>query len=136
VPWADAGLDLTEEADLARRAALTLATPHFTALAVRCAMDARELFRWGLAWRHGGAAGFEVLRTDWDPATEAAGMAEFMTSARITFRDATGTIARVKRNRITAGDRQVRLGRDHMWYPYVRSADGWEPAGPPQRDPA
>lgn len=131
----DAGLDLTEDADLARRAARALGTPQFTALAARCAMDARELFRWGLAWRHGGAAGLEVLRTHWDPATEAAGMAEFMTSARITLRDATGTTARVTRNRITAGGRQVRLGRDRLWYPYVRSADGWEPAGPPQRDP-
>lgn len=131
----DAGLDLTEDADLARRAARALGTPQFTAFAARCAMDARELFRWGLAWRHGGAAGFEVLRTEWSPATEAAGMAAFMASARIMLREATGTAARVTRNRITAGDRQVRLGRNRLWYPYVRSADGWEPAGPPHRDP-
>lgn len=131
----DAGLDLTEDADLARRAARALGTPQFAALVARCAMHARELFRWGLAWRHGGAAGFEVLRTDWNPATEAAGMAEFMTSARIMLRDTTGTTARVARNRITAGGRQVRIGRDRLWYPYVRSADGWEPAEPPQRDP-
>jgi uncharacterized Zn finger protein len=131
----NAGLHLTEDADLARRAARTLGTPQFSALATRCSMNARELFRWGLAWRYGGAAGFEVLRTDWGPATDDAGMAAFMKSSRTAVRDATGTVARVTYNRITAGDTQVRLGRDHLWYPYARSPHGWEPAGPPQRDP-
>lgn len=98
-------------------------------------MNARELFRWGLAWRYGGDAGFDVLRSDWEPATEAAGMREFMTSSRIALREATGTVTRVTRNRITAGDVQVRLGRDDLWYPYSRSSHGWEPAGPPHRDP-
>jgi uncharacterized Zn finger protein len=131
----NAGLRLTEDADLARRAARTLGTPRFSALATASRMNARELFRWGLAWRYGGDAGFEVLRTDWDPATDAAGMREFMTSSRIALREATGTVARVTRNRITAGETQVRLGRDDLWYPYTRSTHGWEPAGPPHRDP-
>jgi hypothetical protein len=131
----DAGLHLTEDADLARWAARMLGTPQFSELAPRCAMDIRELFRWALAWRHGGATGFEVLRTEWNPATESAGMAEFMKSARIMVRDATGRTARVTQNRITANGQQVRLGRDHLWYPYLRTTDGWEPAGPPHRDP-
>jgi uncharacterized Zn finger protein len=130
-----AGLGLTEDADLARRAARTLGTPQFTALAGSCAMNARELFRWGLAWRYGGAGGFDVLRTDWNPGTEAAGMAQFMRSVRVLLCDATGTAARVTRNRITVGGRQIRLGRNDLWYPYTRSTDGWEPAGPPHHDP-
>jgi hypothetical protein len=48
-------LDLTEEEDLARRAARLLGTPRFETFAARCGMNPRELFRWGLAWRHGGA---------------------------------------------------------------------------------
>jgi hypothetical protein len=129
------GLDLTEEEDLARRAASLLGTPHFEPFAARCAMNPRELFRWGLAWRHGGIAGFEVLRTDWDPAIESAGMRGYLAMVRASLRDATGAIARVTRNRINAAGCQIRLGRNGLWYPYLRAADGWEPCGPPHHDP-
>ena len=47
-----------------------------------------------------------------------------------------GTRARVTRNRVTAGRMQLRLGRDFLWYPYLRSDGDWEPAGPPKPDPA
>jgi hypothetical protein len=130
------GLELSEEEDLARRAARLLGTPRFEAFAARTGVNPRELFRWGLAWRHGGASGFAVLRTDWDPATELAGIALTLAVARTSLRDAIGTIARVTRNRVTAGRCQIRLGRDHLWYPYVRATDGWEPAGSPHHDPA
>jgi len=133
---ADAGLELTEEEDLARRAARLIGTPRFETFAARCDMNPRELFRWGLAWLHGSAAGFAVLRGDWDPATESAGMPSYLTIARALLRDATGTIARVTRNRVTASRRQIRLGRDGLWYPYARAADGWQPCGPPHHDPA
>ena len=59
-----------------------------------------------------------------------------MKAARTALRDAAGTPARVTGNRVTAGRLQLRLGRDLLWYPYVRSADAWEPAGPPQPEPA
>jgi len=98
-------------------------------------MNPRELFRWGLAWLHGGAAGFGVLRTDWDPATESAGMPSYLAMVRASLRDATGTIARVTRNRITASRWQIRLSRNGLWYPYVRATDGWEACGPPHNDP-
>jgi hypothetical protein len=62
-------------------------------------------------------------------------MKHFMAMARASLRDATGAIARVTRNRITAARCQIRLGRDDLWYPYVRATDGWEPCGPPHHDP-
>jgi hypothetical protein len=72
----------------------------------------------------------------WDPATEAAGAVELLKAARAALRDVAAAPARSTRNRVTAGRVQLRLGRDLLWYPYARSADEWEPAGPPQPDPA
>jgi hypothetical protein len=105
----DAGLSLDQDDDLARQA---------------------------LAWRYGAASGLEVLRDEWDPGTESAGAAELMKAARTALRDAAGAPARVTGNRVTAGRLQLRLGRDLLWYPYARPADAWEPAGPPQPEPA
>jgi hypothetical protein len=59
-----------------------------------------------------------------------------MKAARAVLRDVSGTPARATRNRVTAGRVQLRLGRDLLWYPYVRSDGDWEPAGPPKADPA
>jgi uncharacterized Zn finger protein len=131
----DTGLGLTADADLARRADLALGKPTFAVLASHCGIGVPELARWALAWRHGGSSGFEVLREDWDPTTEAAGMTEFMKAARVALRDAAGVAARVTRNRVTAGRLQLRLGRDFLWYPYVRTNDDWQPAGEPRPDP-
>ncbi len=133
---ADAGMSLDADADLARRAELTLGTPAFSALAERSGIDGHELARRGLAWRHGGPAGLELLHVEWDPDTDAADAADLLKAARVALRDASGTTARLARNRITAGRAQLRLGRDLLWYPYSRSDDDWEPAGPPQSDPA
>jgi uncharacterized Zn finger protein len=130
-----AGLELSGDEDLARRAARMIGTPGFDALAARTSIPPRELLRWGLAWRHGGAGGFAVLRNDWDPTTELAGGASDFTHARRALRDVTGTVGRVTRNRLTAARCQLRLGRDLLWYPYVRAADTWEPAGTPHHDP-
>jgi uncharacterized Zn finger protein len=131
----DAGLGLDADADLARRAGRALGTPAFAALAARSGVDGRDLARRGLAWQHGGAAGLELLRADWDP-TETAGAADLMKAARAVLRNASGAPARVSRNRVTAGRVQLRLGRDFLWYPYLRSDGDWEPAGPPNPDPA
>jgi len=131
-----AWLGLDADADLARRAARTLGTPAFTALATCSGVDGRDLARRGLAWQHGGAAGLELLHADWDPPTGAAGALDLLKAARAALRDMSGTRARVTRNRVTAGRMQLRLGRDFLWYPYLRSAGDWEPAGPPKPDPA
>jgi uncharacterized Zn finger protein len=138
----DAGLGLDADADLARRAGRALGRPGFSALADRSGVSGRELARRGLAWRHGGAAGLELLHAEWDPAADTAersgpgGAADLLKAARATLRDASGAPARVTRNRVTAGRMQLRLGRDFLWYPYLRSDGDWEPAGPPTADPA
>ena len=132
----DAGLSLDPDSDLARRAEHALGTPDFAVLAANSGISGQELARQALAWRYGAASGLEVLRDEWDPGTESAWIAELMKAARTALRDAAGTPARVTGNRVTAGRLQLRLGRDLLWYPYARSADAWEPTGPPQPDPA
>jgi hypothetical protein len=132
----DAGLSLGSDADLARRAERALGTPAFGMLADRCGIGGRELARQALAWRHGGTSGLELLHAEWDPATEAAEAAELLKAARSALRDVVSEPARVTGNRVTAGRAQLRLGRDFLWYPYAQSGDEWEPAGPPQPDPA
>ena len=126
----------TRSRDLARRAEHALGTPDFAALAANSGISGQELARQALAWRYGAASGLEVLRGEWDPGTESAWTAELMKAARTALRDAAGTPARVTGNRVTAGRLQLRLGRDLLWYPYARSADAWEPTGPPQPEPA
>jgi uncharacterized Zn finger protein len=133
---ADAGLGLDADADLARRAGRALGTPAFAALAERSGVDGRDLARQGLAWQHGGAAGLELLHAEWDPLADAAGAANLLKAARAVLHDVAGTPAKATRNRVTAGRLQLRLGRDLLWYPYVRSDGDWEPAGPPKADPA
>jgi uncharacterized Zn finger protein len=129
----DAGLNLDPDSDLARRADRALGTPAFPTLAARCGIGGRELARRGLAWRHGGQTGLDLLRTDWEPAADAT---DLLKAARVALRDLAGGTARITRNRVTAGRLQLRLGRDYLWYPYTKSDDDWEPAGPPQPDPA
>ncbi len=131
----DGGLGLDADADLARRAEHALGKPAFTTLAGRCKVDGRELARMGLAWRHGGPEGLDLLRAQWDPATDASDAADLMKAAQVALRDVTGTSTRVTGNWVTAGRAQLRLGHDLMWYPYARPEDDWEPAGPPQPDP-
>ena len=133
---ADAGLTLDPDADLVRRAARTLGTPTFAALAARSGVPPRDLARQALAWRQGGLAGLELLRAEWDPAAEDPDAAELLQAARAALRAKTGAAEAVLGNRITAGRLQLRLGRDLRWYPYARSDQEWEPSGPPQADPA
>ena len=132
----DAGLGLSADADLARRAARVLGTPAFGPMAARCGIGARELVRQALAWRHGGLAGLELLHREWEPAAEEPESADLLKAARNVLRSKTGTAEDVQGNRVTAGRLQLRLGRDLRWYPYARSDGDWEPSGPPEADPA
>jgi uncharacterized Zn finger protein len=132
---ADAGLSLDTDADLARRADLALGTPAFSALAERCGIGGRELARRGLAWRHGGLPGLEMLHHGWDPG-DAAGATDLLKAAQVALRDVTGAPARATGNQVTAGRAQLRLGRNLLWYPYAHSDGEWEPAGQPHSDPA
>jgi uncharacterized Zn finger protein len=130
---ADAALGLDEDADLARRAARVLGTPAFGALASRSGTPARELVRRALAWKHGGQPGLELLDASWDPAPDAASL---LSAAGAAVAAKTGASESVQRNRVTSNRVQLRLGRDLRWYPYSRSDGEWEPAGPPDHDPA
>jgi uncharacterized Zn finger protein len=133
----DAGLALDAGADLARRADHLLGTPAFAGLAERSGVDPRELARRALAWRYGGSAALEVLGAAWEPAADAGSdAAELLKASRTAMREAAGIQARIHGNQVTAGRMQLRLGRDLLWYPYVLADGEWEPAGPPQADPA
>ena len=120
------GLDLTLEADLARRAAAmvgpeTGAGRDLAGLAARAGLSPRQLLRRGLAWRAGEAAALDTLEASWDPPPAAVAAGRALLGGRATAR----------RNRLTAGDLQLRLGRDGLWYPYRRASDGgFEPDGP------
>jgi len=130
---ASTGLELGADEDLARFAAAALPDsgpgrndgpvgPGVAELARRAAIPSRELLRWALAWRAGGRNGLAALR-DPLPVTP-----EQLAAARAYL----GENATTWRNRVTAGDRQLRAGPDRRWYPLRKGRDGhWEPDGPP-----
>lgn len=113
-------LELDAERDLARWASGSMASS-LEQLAVRSGVPARKLLRRALAWSQGGADAFAVLDEQWDPGADA--LAE--------GRALLGPGATSRRNRVTLGDRQLRLGRDGRWYPYRKSGAGWDPDGEP-----
>jgi hypothetical protein len=123
------GLELTVEQDLARRAAALLAggevgadTSALTELARRAGVPGRELVRRALAFRDGGAEGLAMLDEAWHPGPV----------ALIAGRALLGPGATAQRNRVTLGDRQLRLGRDGRWYSFRKDRAGhWNPDGAP-----
>lgn len=129
---ADGGLGLEEDADLARRASLAFGTPDFGRIIARSGVDGRLLGRQALAWRYGGQSGLEVLTSGWAPDGDEV---DLLKGAAAALRGATGDPAYVVANAVTSGRVQVRLGRDLLWYPYLRSGEDWEPAGPPRAEP-
>jgi hypothetical protein len=122
-----AALDLTLKEDLARRAAAVLESegsrsPLWAQMASRAHLSSQELVRWALAWQSGAREGLFVLTDSWEPPAEvvAAGKA------------IAGPGATAWRNRVSRGERQIRLGREGRWYPYRRAGRaGFEPDGPP-----
>lgn len=123
------GLELTAEEDLARRAAALLAGDEggggscdLAELARRAGMPGRELVRRALAFRDGGPEGLAVLYGEWDPGPAAVAPGRALLGH--------GAVAR--RNRVTSGGRQLRLGRDGRWYPFRKDRAGrWNPDGAP-----
>lgn len=123
----ETGLGLSFDQDLARWAASTLdggvTGVELPALAERAGLTVRELFLRALAWKAGGPGGVAALLEAWDPpaADLAAGRAEL------------GSGARASRNRVSLGDRQLRLGRDGCWYSFRKVRGAWEPDGQASR---
>ncbi|HEX4082317.1 MAG TPA: SWIM zinc finger family protein, partial [Acidimicrobiales bacterium] len=123
------GLELTVDQDLARRAAALLGdgpggidTPALSDLARRARLPGPELLRRALAFRDGGVEGLAVLEDPWDPGPVA------LSAGRALL----GPGAAARRNRVTLGNRQLRLGQDRRWYPFCKDKAGrWNPDGAP-----
>lgn len=131
------GLELTVEEDLARRAVSSLAGAEgnesnagsvaMSELARRSGVPGRELVRRALAFRDGGTEGLAVLGEAWDPGPAAVAV------GRALLGD--GAVAR--HNRVTLGERQLRLGHDGRWYPLRKDRGGrWSPDGVPITAPS
>jgi uncharacterized Zn finger protein len=137
----DAGLTLSPDADLARRASWAIGTPAFAPIATRSGLPERDLARQALAWKHGGAAGLDLLSARWDPVaedlvSEDSVAARLLAAAQDALHTKTGEAAATDGNRVSATRLQLRLGHDLLWYPYTRSGPDWEPSGAPDPDPA
>ncbi|WP_424214330.1 hypothetical protein ACN20G_20915 [Streptomyces sp. BI20] len=99
-----------------------------------------DLGRAAAAWRQGGPAALAAAEEEWDPP------AGPFDRARPALLAAGQGVFRPERNRLTApaGHRQLRLGRDGLWYAYLRvdasggasgSGEVWWPIGRPGPDP-
>jgi len=126
----DAGLRLDPESDLARLAANVIGVGPFEGLARRAGIPVADLSRLALAWRAGGVGGVDVLTRRWSPTP-----AEFSPGLAALQRAAGGRVSRSK-NWLTAGDLQLRLGVDGLWYLLERRRRGWELQRPPAEEPA
>jgi hypothetical protein len=142
----ESALGYSFEEDLARRAASVLEAhddvrrndPHeerhderhdeLGKLARRADLARRELLQRALAWRHGGREGVAVLLGSFevDPGDLQRARGYLATAG------APGARISVRQNRVTAGDRQLRIGRSGRWYPYRKGPGGsFEPSGAP-----
>lgn len=90
-----------------------------------------DLARAAAAWRQGGGAALAALEEPWDPPAGPFDRARpaLLAAGRGSFRP--------DRNRLTSGTRQLRLGRDALWYAYESRPDeaDWWPTGRPSPDP-
>ncbi|MEV6283352.1 SWIM zinc finger family protein [Kribbella sp. NPDC051770] len=140
----DGGLSLSFEQDLARRAAEVLGRAALADLAHRAGMSSRKLTSWAVAWREGGAGGLAVAAEAFQPepgalaegeAALAAAEADSGRLAGASRGPAWADAPRVDRNRVTSGRRQLRLGRDGLWYLFAEHFGDWTLTGPPAADP-
>jgi hypothetical protein len=122
------GMELSAGEDLARRAAMMLAPNGLDGsegaigeLARAAGIAQRELFLRALAWRWGAGEGLFVLSESWDPPRDETAVGRALL----------GGPATIRRNRVSLGERQLRLGRDRQWYPFRRWRGGWAPDGEP-----
>ncbi len=126
------GLSLSQESDLARRAAGALGSPDWAGLAGRADLSATELARRAVAWRQGGAPGLAVLDEGrWRPPPASMVAArEAVVAVRGTSRGVS-----VDANCVTIdGVVQLRLGRDGSWYRFDKRSGRWELSAPGAAD--
>ncbi|WP_238163463.1 SWIM zinc finger family protein [Kribbella capetownensis] len=121
----DAGLRLTSDQDLARRASHLLGTPELADLAHRAGVPARQLTSWAVAWREGGPGGLSATVETPTDIDEAA-----LAEAAQALPGAT-----IEANRVTAGKTQLRLGPDALWYRFDQHFNDWTLTRPPSPDP-
>ncbi|WP_423833043.1 SWIM zinc finger family protein [Streptomyces manipurensis] len=90
-----------------------------------------DLARAAAAWRQGGLPALAALEDPWDPP------AGPFDRARPALLAASQGSFRPDRNRLTSRTRQLRLGRDALWYAYESRPDeeDWWPRGRPSADP-
>ncbi|WP_327252166.1 SWIM zinc finger family protein [Streptomyces sp. NBC_01244] len=91
-----------------------------------------DLARGAAAWRQGGLSALLALEEPWDPPAGPFDRARpaLLAAAQGSFRP--------DRNRLTGAGRQLRLGRDALWYSYENRLgdDDWWPTGRrPSADP-
>ncbi|MFD9306893.1 SWIM zinc finger family protein [Streptomyces sp. NPDC060048] len=90
-----------------------------------------DLARGAAAWRQGALPALLALEEPWDPPAGPFDRARpaLIAAAQGTFRP--------DRNRLTGSSRQLRLGRDALWYAYENRLgdDDWWPTGSPSPDP-
>ena len=125
----DGGTDLSFEQDCARWATAivegALSPVDVDELACRAGLDRRTLLLHALAWQTGGRGGLDALLDVWDPGP----------SELASGRDQLGAASRVSHNRVTSGDRQLRLGREGAWFPYRKVRGSWQPEKGPTAFP-
>jgi hypothetical protein len=125
----DGGLGLDPALDAVRvAAAITPGSGRFEVVARRLGMAPAELGRRAAAWRAGGADAVAVLDDTWSPDAEAVDEARNVLAVRGTMR--------VRANRVSQGDVELRLGRAGYWYRFERVGRRWELVGGPAADPA
>ncbi|MYS39745.1 SWF or SNF family helicase, partial [Streptomyces sp. SID5998] len=95
-----------------------------------------ELARAVRAWRLGGATGLSVLEEEWTVEGEARARARAALEAAWEEDERPFLRARGNRWTVVGADRQLRLDRDGLWWPYRREEGHWTPVGGPARDPA
>ncbi|WP_412078338.1 SWIM zinc finger family protein [Streptomyces xanthophaeus] len=131
-----AGLTLWQDA-------VRLASAHHTAgltgaaralyrdLAHATGRSTTDLARAAAAWRQGGRPALAALEEPWDPPA-----GPFDRARPVLLAAAQGSF-RPERNRLTAATRQLRLGRDALWYAYESRPDDedWWPTGRPSPNP-
>jgi hypothetical protein len=126
----DGDLRLSEEADLARRAARLERDPSLVLMAQVAGATLAELAEMGKAWHRGGAALVDVMYGSWSPPADRLAPARRLLGAH-------GAI-RVRRNRVRLERRylELRMGREGLWYLVDVSGSGPSLLYPPMADPA